>query len=122
MSSPCKRCVERGKTWSGSDPVCGFDASGAFNPDNWNCATLNALRDLASKGGTRLRYCAESACLIPIPEDGPGYFVLMKWYKDRGRTSAAWLLSSGAHEPLSLADAEFVLDHVSAEAIGRAIV
>jgi len=37
------------KDWEGDDPKCGFDENGNFLEHNWNCATLNALRERAEK-------------------------------------------------------------------------
>lgn len=76
----CKLCKERGKTWEGSDPKCAFE-TGVFNQDNWNCATMNRLREIARAKG--LTYINESESLGVIPfEDG---YIILTWYKDRGR-------------------------------------
>jgi len=45
MTFQCPRCQERVKDWEGDDPKCGFDENGNFLENNWNCATLNALRE-----------------------------------------------------------------------------
>jgi hypothetical protein len=71
----CNRCQERGKNWAGDDAECGFQFN-VFSPDNWNCATLNALR---TKGEPqRLRHDDESATLLAVPDGG---YVLLRWYK-----------------------------------------
>ena len=40
----CKPCEKRGQTWPGSPPKCAFQGE-FFSADNWNCATMNLLRD-----------------------------------------------------------------------------
>lgn len=96
----CDRCVERGKTWSGGDPVCGFTSSGEFRPDNWNCATLNALRELTADPregggiGVHLWHEDTNVAVLPMPErsDGRwGGFMLVGWYKSRGRTAEVYV-------------------------------
>ncbi len=76
---------------------CAFTAAGAFTPDNWNCATFNALMarvtDEDEHTGDN-----ESLQLIPVrvPETDDeddwamshGWIVLTR-YKQRGRTSSA---------------------------------
>lgn len=79
----CKLCIERGKTWQGDDPVCGFDAAGKFNKDNWNCATLNKLREIAWQNG--LVVSSEDDNNLAVFNHN-GYFLILGWYKDRGRT------------------------------------
>ena len=44
----CTECLIRGKDWEGSDPKCAFDNDEKlFSTDNWNCATMNKLRERA---------------------------------------------------------------------------
>ncbi len=50
MTYKCPRCSTRVKDWSGDDPKCGFDKNGNFLEHNWNCATLNALREMDEDG------------------------------------------------------------------------
>ena len=101
----CKLCTERGKTWNGDDPKCAFD--GAF-ADNWNCATLNALRDICYEGqnpmpGVDYQYC-EDQKYATVKIDGIedrrgcriGLALWVSWYKSRGKTDAVWVLSDDA--------------------------
>lgn len=88
---PCKMCKERGKPpWFGDDPRCAFE-SGVFNTDNWNCATMNALRDLAEKLGTTYRddLAAGSIGYVPFENEDYSGYIVMTWYKNRGRTDNA---------------------------------
>ena len=88
----CKKCRERVKNWSGSDPVCYFD-----NPQgNWNCDTLNGIRDItyegqALKNGIHYEYCDdEKFATINIHEvdDENGNYIgrclYVAWYKIEG--------------------------------------
>lgn len=103
---PCKMCLERGKTWSGSDPTCAFNA-GEFNTDNWNCATMNRLREIATgylfpppSGSFFARDDSDNASIGVLPlgcgldeDDWLQGYLVMTWYKDRGRTGQAWIMN-----------------------------
>lgn len=111
----CKRCKERGVPKSFGSPVgCAF-LTPEFSPDNWQCATMNALRDLAEAGEEYLysyRYNDSSCGVVPFDdrEYGFGHFLVMTWYKNRGRTSRAYILCDD-DEPknLTLEQAELIL-------------
>ena len=103
----CKMCKERGKTWAGSDPACYFDKG----EHNWNCATVNAIRDICEDwneelpNGAKLTYCGdEKYATIRVYEIGEiceeadvefPYCLYIQWYKHRGHTDALWLLGEG---------------------------
>ncbi len=125
----CRRCTERVKDWNGDDPKCGFDAEGNFLAHNWNCATLGGLRDLAeADGAVRLWHNDSNMAILPGPEEAQmldgaqeaGYphgrgscFVVIKWYKHRGRTeSVLWWSSMDVPRLITLVEAEMVLDKV----------
>ena len=107
----CKRCEERGKTWNGDDPVCGFDENGNFISHNWNCDTLNALRN-REKFEDEFKYngCDETCLIHPVYDET---FIVLSWYKNRGRLSTAKQIDSGGVEPLTLQMAELFLDNCS---------
>lgn len=103
----CKMCKERGKTWSGSDPTCYFD-----NLDhNWNCATVNAIRDICYEGqdlpaGVNYEYCDDekfATIKIDEVEDNKGNYIgrclYVAWYKSRGSTEALWILDGEGDTP-----------------------
>jgi hypothetical protein len=109
----CPRCIARGKPRNfASDPRCAFPDGGAFSPDNWMCATMNDLRDMASVLGHSQRWGDDSIGYVPLGEDmdETGFLVLL-WYKDRGCTSnAMWAQEDFAiPRPLTLELAEKVL-------------
>lgn len=100
--SICTRCASRVKDWIGDDPRCAFP-HGVFDEDNWNCATMCDLRELAQMH-TRLND-EQRAVLIPIPDTGD--FAVLGWYKRRGRTERAFRFGDGS--PLRIEDAEACL-------------
>lgn len=97
----CPRCQERGQTWRGSPPVCAF-YDGRFTGDNWNCATMNALRDKATSDWNEDNYMG----FLRGPN---GDHLIMTWYKRRGRTSDALVVCDGIREELTLEMAEVFL-------------
>ena len=107
-------CRKRGQTWSGDGEVCGFLSFGRFKENNWNCATLNKLRDMCDWGN---RDDSSSACIgvIQISESEKrgiqqGYVVLT-WYKDRGATGQARVVwDDNLTEKLTLKTAEFIIN------------
>jgi hypothetical protein len=121
--SDCRRCRERVKGWRGDNPKCGFDAAGNFLTQNWNCATLNALRDLCREPrrgdvagdviGVSLWHDDDNVAVLPMPErpeGGHGGFMLVRWYKQRGRTDEVLVWRSyGSIRPATLGDVERVL-------------
>jgi hypothetical protein len=108
----CYECDKRGKTWKGSDPSCAFMLD-EFHTDNWNCATMNKLRNLCYEKGFHKRDddCNASIGLLSIPENGVvcGYLV-MTWYKSRGRVGKAILMCDD-EDPhvLTLIEAETII-------------
>jgi hypothetical protein len=98
----CPRCKKRGKVWEGDDPVCGFDEQGNFLSRNWNCATLNALRERC-----KISWCDDySIGVTSKPDCG---FLILKWYKSRGRTDS---LVNDEFEPATLKEALMILGDI----------
>ena len=81
MTYKCPRCASRVKDWNGDDPKCGFDKDGNFLENNWNCATLNALRDKANEN----RVWSDDYSMSIIQTFDVGFGIL-RWYKHRGQT------------------------------------
>jgi hypothetical protein len=121
----CSECKARGKIWNGSDPKCAF-TGGAFNEKNWNCATVNILRFIIEAAfdddhTTKVIRHPAWKCrndggagtigvlLIPEEIDLPGYIV-MTWYKNRGKTEQAWVINdSNPPRALTIQEAELVI-------------
>lgn len=91
----CKKCLERGKTWEGSDPRCAFPDGKPFERENWNCATVNAIRDLITDMEGAPVYCDDQyyQTIKTGHIEGLPLALWVSWYKRRGRTEAMWLLS-----------------------------
>ena len=77
----CKECEKRGKTWRGADPRCAFQ-TGYFQYDNFNCATVNILRDIVVQLDNHYNDNNENLGVIPYD----GMFIVLTWYKNRGGT------------------------------------
>lgn len=107
MTCPrCKAAYADGKPEDfGSEPECAFKTE-VFDSSNWQCATMNALRERAEgcdEGSSNVAYCADQwAGIVPIskPEYGPGCgdFIVLGWYKHRGRTEQAWVMHNPTQE------------------------
>ena len=122
----CVLCQRRGKTWEGSDPRCAFE-SGVFDTNNWNCATMNALRDIAYREKQfgywyRDDNLNASIGIVHARELRPGTdddlqgYLVMTWYKDRGRTGQAWLMDDDdVPRPIAQGEAEAFLRMYSEE-------
>mgnify|MGYP006908206875 CR=1 FL=1 len=99
----CRMCLERTKDWTGAGPVCVFEADWK---KNWNCATLNAIRNIVWEGnkesppGVKYEYCNDQKyatvrvdeCLEWSNQDGYPMCLWVSWYKNRGSTDEVWLL------------------------------
>ena len=116
----CRLCKERGKTWEGSDPVCAFE-NGVFSPKNWNCATMSKLRRLSEGLGNSDRdddscgsigYVPLSDNYAPATYEGYGGYIVMMWYKERGRVGHALFMTDEGAEPLTLEHAEIAIKTV----------
>jgi hypothetical protein len=101
----CKMCISRGKTWSGSDPICAWEDGHPLS-DNWNCATLVKLRNVAIERGFVKNLEDVSLATIPVDDDDYGYgWVVLSWYKSRGRTGTALFVSDEKYHELTEHDA-----------------
>ena len=122
MAHVCKACQERVWEFNGDKPRCGF-SEGPFNPDNWNCATLNALRDLVDESqhpmpdGVDYRYCSDQKYAtvhiddVELNGDWLGLALWVSWYKNRGTTEAVWILDhSGVPRQPSEAEVLAILE------------
>lgn len=91
---------------------CAFP-KGMFSPNNWNCETMNKLRDLVgdwdteSKLGVQCYNNDQKIGLYPLNDTGD--FLILTWYKRRGRTEGAWINSGSSMKRLSLKEAEKII-------------
>lgn len=110
----CKLCAQREKTWQGSDPKCAFDQNGIFTSDNWACATMSRLRTIADENDLIQKVNETSLATIYVPSkdldditesdnfDAYGGFIILSWYKGRGRVSSAIFMSDEGTMPLNI--------------------
>jgi len=106
----CSACISLGKRPAhfATSRRCAFEGE-AFSNDNWNCGTMNALRE-ACVWSTRDD--DQNACIGVVPLPGnttqSGYIVL-SWYKERGCTGQAIVMDDDQPpKPLTLAVAQLV--------------
>lgn len=91
----CKACTERGKPENyGSEPKCAFRKSGRlFGTDNWNCATLNELREAIHNTHTTFDlYNDDETLWIVSLLDQEWTFLILGHYKQRGTVHTLILL------------------------------
>lgn len=113
----CKACIEQGyPAYFATPPTCAFD-----NPENvalgenWQCATLIKIRALAGEleqesvpnvsAFLRNYEDQQASILVALPEG----FLVMGWYKSRGRTEYVGVLSESEMFPFRLDQAEALL-------------
>ena len=101
----CKACKERGKTWDGDDPKCAFEHD-VFSYDNWNCATMSLLRNHAS-----LRPIYNEDQYLGVMNLECGAFLVLTWYKSRGRCDGAIIIDEAETIQLDCNMAINILDH-----------
>lgn len=97
----CELCQTRGKIWNGSEPKCFLEGW----EDNWNCATLNAIREICYQWkdrktrGVNYEYCDDMYFATIVTDgllDGElGLCLYVEWYKSRGATDEMWVLGAG---------------------------
>lgn len=108
---PCTLCRETPKNWEGGERRCAFP-NGVFVSENWNCETMNRLRIL-EEDQIDSNVChsedQKAVLLDTDPESDPCKFVLLCWYKNRGRTDQAFLLGGEGTQPLTIRAAEATL-------------
>jgi hypothetical protein len=104
----CPRCEEAGKPENfGQNRQCAFAEglpSTKFSGDNWNCVSMDILRKAVWE---RAVWEGDQACaVLSMPwsdddEEAFGSFIILSWYKNRGRTEEAWLYEPGDKEPFA---------------------
>ena len=108
----CQACQDReGKTWEGAEPKCAFK-HGAFDADNWNCATVSKIPQIANRltertiEGVNFHLCATDQRYSTIyTQEIEGFrnsatatplCLWVGWYKNRGRTEGMYLMFENA--------------------------
>jgi len=115
--------LEEGYT---SSPIrCAFEESSVFSSDNWCCQTMSLLRrGLQNPNSFTVWNNDSNAGCFGIPLRGPDQqhiqqgFLVMSWYKNRGRTGMAIVLWDES-EPvkLTLPTAQFIIQKLKLESL-----
>jgi len=114
----CPRCAARPKNWHGADPKCAFGPSltSHFNPDNWKCATVEALIAIChgdNPSPAVVNNGDQWACLL---QGADCDHVLLASYKHRPRLEQAWMLNETSMPiHLTLEEAECILESEEAK-------
>jgi len=112
----CPLCQGRG--WPeqyGSGPKCAFEDSEVFIGNNWACATMLRLRELATKYG-HYGFDDQNYYILPVELPRGSGVIFMSVYKSRGQTENAYFLPSGDNPeigPLTLTVATQALEMFS---------
>lgn len=106
----CPRCIAQGQPASFASPVeCGFP-EGIFDSDNWMCATLGRLRGVLPEHLTL--YNEDSyAAIVACPGEDEG-FLVVSWYKNRGRTSEVRWMCEEDSRPATLEEVEATIERL----------
>lgn len=89
-----------------SEPKCAFNEKGEFVNDNWDCQTLNVFRN-DSKCTTTV--FSEDQTLLVVALEGD--FIVLGFYKQRGRVETAVVIYGPSSHPLTLREAEHAVEH-----------
>lgn len=107
----CQLCCDRGKTWQGSDPACGFEKY-VFSTSNWNCATLNTIRDLIEEHGHSEWIDDCGIGVLSFAGNNFSGHLVLTWYKRRGRVGMAVFMCDEQYPiPLTLQMAEEAIEY-----------
>jgi len=109
----CKRCEQLKKANSAvydSSRKCAFKL-GEFHAENWNCGTMQELREIVFDSDIEVYSNDENAAILVAPEKTESTHVFLAWYKHRGKTSMAqeWTIDD-VLKPLTLKTAEAVIE------------
>lgn len=101
-------------------PKCAFKSGDMFESENWDCGTMNRLRQIVEEnGGNGMRY--QSAWLSSDQQNlgtislGDGRFITIGWYKSRGRTEYAALIDQYESFDLFISDARLAIEKAGLE-------
>ena len=89
-------------------PRCAF-VTGEFSPDNFRCSTMKKLRDMCYANPHAIIQSEEQSIVVFAGVDTR--FVILEWYKDRGKTEKAYMSCENEEgtRPLSLEEANKII-------------
>jgi hypothetical protein len=96
-----KRLVHKLPNCTMAEIQCAFETE-IFSKDNWNCCTLDLIRDLCYEGQKlhpyiNYQYCEDQKYAIfniSYLDEIDGDALWISWYKNRGKTDSIWILDS----------------------------
>ncbi len=115
----CHRCDNDPQPRNFNSPRdCAFK-NGEFTASNWNCGTMTLIRTLAYDGLSEQTVSFRSNdSSLGVVSFGDGEYAVLTWYKDRGRTSQAYVMfDDDEPRPMTLADANEIIKEYSLEII-----
>lgn len=118
----CPRCAADPKPEGfGDERNCAFDAAGNFTPDNWNCATIDALLgEHPSIVHGSDEQCEITPTWLDDGSEDHGGWIITTRYKRRGCTSSAIYMGDfHPPQPLALALAERVIESRASHEVWR---
>lgn len=111
MAYLCPRCAADPQPANFGNPRrCAFLEDGSFTPENWNCATLDALLDIMATSFDHDGDDESFQGILCDPNEARGW-ILMARYKHRGCTSSAIHFGDSVAEPLTFALVEATLKY-----------
>jgi hypothetical protein len=90
-----------------SEPLCAFDEKGKFLKNNWNCQLMNRLRDYAEYDPI----WNDDNNLGVLAIDN-GDYVILGWYKSRGRTDLFVIYNGSEFREGTEDDAEKIFQYL----------
>ncbi len=99
-------CRHGEKDWMGADPCCAFNEDGTFRENNWSCVLMSKVRDLMGQWSDSayghcwwdddqhygVLYIQSWVHGKEVDSYLQGTFVLLDWYKSRGKTDSFRIL------------------------------
>jgi hypothetical protein len=93
---PCRRCTADPTPEGLAEPRrCAFPEGRADETvvaDNWQCGTLNALRELCRRADKAVYGYDATLYVLPVEFKDDGGFVVLASYKERGQVASAYFL------------------------------
>jgi hypothetical protein len=108
----CNKCnLDRQPINFASTRECAF-IKGEFYDGNWNCGWMNRFREWIEKSNRVFWNDDQNCGVLPIPDSGE--FLILGWYKSRGRTEQAYIMGDKI-EPLTEEKAKEIIELFSKE-------
>jgi hypothetical protein len=85
-------CQERGETWNLGNFICAFSVDNFAN--NWNCATIDAIRQLAIniENYNNQKYTTINISEVTLDDKPIGLLLYFSWYKQSGTVDSMYIL------------------------------